>query len=333
MMSNAQNNAQQPWAVEVKQLSVVFDDFYAVKNVTFSVKRGEIFGFLGANGAGKTTTIRVLCGLLNPSEGEVRVGGILFENGVSEKKIKEKVGYMSQRLTLYPDLTVEENLAFTASLRKLSKRQYHHQRDEILAFISFQQPRSTLVQSLSGGMKQQVSLAASLLHDPEIVFLDEPTAGVTPASREKFWALIKKIAESGRTVFVTSHYMDEVEQCDRIALMRFGEIVALDSPENLKMHLFPEGVYECRPKRSMAYAEIQALRKRTEFEFFEPFGLRFHASFKKTPEAESLRKSLSDDFDMEKIKATLEDVFIRTVESRGDQAFGDKASGEREAVQ
>jgi ABC-2 type transport system ATP-binding protein len=181
-----------PLAVEVKNLVVQFGDFKAVNDISFTVSPGEIFGFLGANGAGKTTTIRVLCGLLHPTSGFVRVAGVGFEDG--EQLIKSKVGYMSQKFTLYNDLTVEENLNFTADLRKIDRQTYLARRKALFELISFNYPLSAKVADLPGGIKQQVSLAAALLHDPYIVFLDEPTAGVTPASRARFWALIRRIA-------------------------------------------------------------------------------------------------------------------------------------------
>lgn len=211
------------YAVDVKNLIVKFGDFFAVNNISFSVNKGEIFGFLGANGAGKTTTIRVLCGLLVPTSGEVFVPG------------KAKTGYMSQKFTLYNDLTVGENLDFIAALRKIDKHTYLKRRQELFDFISFDKPIKTMVQDLSGGIKQQVSLAAALLHDPEIIFLDEPTAGVSPASRKRFWVLIKQVASQGKTVFITTHDMNEAEQSDRIALMKEGQIIALDSPNALKI--------------------------------------------------------------------------------------------------
>ena len=219
-------------AVEVSDLSVRFGDFIAVDRISFTVRRGEIFGFLGANGAGKTTTIRVLCGLLLPSEGSVSVGGIRFDH--NEQAVKAKVGYMSQKFTLYNDMTVEENLNFISSLRKLDLTTYKQRRKELFDFISFDKPLNTIVRDLSGGTKQQVSLAAALLHDPEIIFLDEPTAGVTPASRSRFWQLIRQLAERNKTVFVTTHYMDEAEYCNRVSIMVDGVIAALDSPANLK---------------------------------------------------------------------------------------------------
>lgn len=285
------------YAVQVKDLTVKFGDFFAVNHISFSVKRGEIFGFLGANGAGKTTTIRILCGLLTPTSGNIKVPD------------KSKVGYMSQKFTLYNDLTVEENLNFIASLRKLDKKTYLNKRQELFDFISFDKPMQTKVQDLPGGLKQQVSLAAALLHDPEIIFLDEPTAGVSPTSRERFWSLIKQLAKQDKTVFVTTHYMDEAEHCERIALMRDGKIIALDSPEGLKKTTFPMPLFEFNPKQKLSFAEIVALQKEPEFSFFEPYGLRFHASIEDYSRFESR-------FNIKPIQPSLEDVFIKLVEAK-----------------
>ena len=301
-------------AVEVSDLSVRFGDFIAVNRISFSVRRGETFGFLGANGAGKTTTIRVLCGLLRPSEGQVSVGGTRFNH--NEQAVKAKVGYMSQKFTLYNDMTVEENLNFTASLRKLGKATYDQRRKELFDFISFDKPLNTLVRDLSGGTKQQVSLAAALLHDPEVIFLDEPTAGVTPASRSRFWQLIRKLAERNKTVFVTTHYMDEAEQCDRIALMREGKIIALDSPAGLKESTFRTPMLEFDPKASLSFAEISAMARHEVFLFFEPYGLRFHAAIKSETEWERVRPEFEKQFSIRRIKPSLEDVFIQTVEGK-----------------
>ncbi len=225
-------------SVIVENLSVKFGDFMAVKDISFSVNQGEIFGFLGANGAGKTTTIRVLCGLLLPSSGKAEVAGLDVLTRAFE--VKNKVGYMSQKFTLYEDLTVAENLSFTASLRKMSRERHLQRQEELLQFIKFQESLKTMVRDLPGGIRQQVSLVASMLHDPEVVFLDEPTAGVSPAYRQRFWNLIRDLANKGKTVFVTTHYMDEVEQCGRIALMRDGELIALDTPINLKKQSLPD---------------------------------------------------------------------------------------------
>lgn len=299
-------------AVQVRNLTVKFGEFKAVNDISFEVGTGEIFGFLGANGAGKTTTIRVLCGLLKPTEGFVRVAEVGFEQG--EHLIKSKVGYMSQRFTLYNDLTVEENLSFTAALRKMEPKHYRTQRDALLKMISFDRPLNSKVSELSGGVKQQVSLAASLLHDPDIVFLDEPTAGVTPASRARFWSLIRQIASRGKTVFVTTHYMDEAEQCGRIALMRTGSLIALDSPSGLKKTTFPMPIYEFAPKQSIRFEEIARLQSDPVFEFFEPYGLRFHAAPRNPSEWERTRTRFEKAFTIREIPPTLEDVFIRSVQ-------------------
>lgn len=304
------------YAVDVNNLSVKFDDFYAVNNISFSVRKGEIFGFLGANGAGKTTTIRVLCGLLHPSEGKVKVGGVEFLSEAAEMEIKRKVGYMSQKFTLYNDLTVEENLSFIADLRNLSKAIYLKRRADILEFITFRQPLNAFVRDLPGGIKQQVSLAAAILHDPEIIFLDEPTAGVTPAMRAKFWSLIAELAALKKTIFVTTHYMDEAENCERIALMKTGQIVALGSPQQLKKETFHEKIYELNPRYEFPYARIGELRAHPEFSFFEPYGMRFHVSLKKSANIEKLRKSIEADFEIQEIEPSLEDVFIKTIEEK-----------------
>lgn len=302
------------FAIEVKNLSVQFEDFFAVKNISFNVRRGEIFGFLGANGAGKTTTIRVLCGLLVPSAGEMKVAGIGLDHG--EMAIKSKVGYMSQKFTLYDDMTVEENLNFIASLRKLDRNVYLQRRKHLLEFISFKLPLKSLVKNLSGGNKQQVSLIAAMLHDPEIVFLDEPTAGVTPVARARFWALLKQLASEKKTIFVTTHYMDEAEQCERIALMGAGEIIALNTPSHLKLSSFPTGIYELTPHRKISFADVQKIRSHPLFEYFEPYGLRFHACFKDGDASSQLKEDLKKDFSFLKITPTLEDVFIRLVEGK-----------------
>jgi ABC-2 type transport system ATP-binding protein len=278
------------------------------------VGRGEIFGFLGANGAGKTTTIRVLCGLLTPTAGEVSVAGVgVGDEGV---EVKRRVGYMSQRFTLYTDLTVAENLDFTAGLRKMDPEVYQRRRKELFDFIEFDRKNlDTIVHDIPGGIKQQVSLAASLLHDPEVVFLDEPTAGVSPAARARFWSLIRRLAEQKKTVFVTTHYMDEAEQCERIALMREGRIIALDSPKGLKKNTFPETMLEFDPKGGLSYDEISRLGKDPVFDFFEPYGLRFHAAVKSDAAWAKAKPRFEEKFRIRTIEPTLEDVFIRSVES------------------
>lgn len=313
-------NRMKDVTVEASHLSVQFDHFFAVKDVSFSVKKGEIFGFLGANGAGKTTTIRVLCGLIHPNAGTVRVAGIPFTGetdtgDINEREIKRRVGYMSQKFTLYNDLTISENLSFIASLRGLDSKLYKKRRAWILKFIAFDRSLSSYISDLPPGIKQQVSLAASILHDPEIVFLDEPTAGVTPVVRARFWALIRELSAIGKTVFVTTHYMDEAEQCDRIALMRSGKIVAQDSPSNLKKITFTDKIYELEPKERITFSQIESLKFHPGFTYFVPYGLRFHAVFANSKQGLHLKEELSKKFAVQEITPSLEDVFIKTIES------------------
>lgn len=302
-------------AVSVDRLVVKFGDFVAVNNISFHVDRGEIFGFLGANGAGKTTSIRVICGLLKPTSGEVAVGGETFMgNG---DNLKKKVGYMSQRFTLYDDLTVSENLQFTASLRKLDKKYFESRKAFLLDFIKFDYSQNLFVRELSGGIKQQVALVAAILHDPEVIFLDEPTAGVTPVSRALFWSLIEKLAKDGKTVFVTSHYMDEVEQCDRIAMMRAGEIIALDHPEGLKSTYFPNGIYQLTAKEAVSIEDFkQRILATGEVESFQPHGIHYHLSPVNAQSWQKLSSYVLPQFEAKKINASLEDVFIKLVEGK-----------------
>ncbi|HAF94979.1 MAG: hypothetical protein A2X34_07245 [Elusimicrobia bacterium GWC2_51_8] len=298
--------------LEVKGLSIKFGDFTAVDNVSFSVNRGEIFGFLGANGAGKTTTIRMLCGLLVPTSGSAQVGGLGFEDG--GLGIKKIVGYMSQKFTLYNDLTVGENLEFASGLRKLEPAYAEERRKELFSLIGFSRPLSTMVVSLPGGVKQELALAAAMLHDPEIIFLDEPTSGVAPASRARFWSLIRKITALGKTVIVTTHYMDEAEQCGRIALMRTGRLIALGSPEELKKSAFPGPMAELDFKGAEAAGFISGLEKASGLLELSPHGMRWHAAFEDRAAMDAALSGLPQGVCAALIKPSLEDVFIRLVE-------------------
>jgi len=207
-------------------------------------------------------------------------------------------------------------LDFIASLRKLDRDLYLRRRSELLELISYPKGLDAFVRDLSGGTKQKVSLAAALLHDPEIVFLDEPTAGVTPAGRAKFWSLIQDLAKRGKTVFVTTHYMDEAEQCGRIALMRDGKLVATDSPAGLKKTVFPEPVYEFDPIHSLSFSEVTAYEHHPAFSFFEPYGLRFHAAAAGADAWAKWRPEFEKTFHIRAVAPSLEDVFIRVVERR-----------------
>jgi ABC-2 type transport system ATP-binding protein len=299
-------------ALELKGLSIKFGDFTAVDDISFCVNRGEIFGFLGANGAGKTTTIRMLCGLLVPTSGSATVGGLGFEDG--GMGIKKIVGYMSQKFTLYNDLTVGENMDFAAGLRKLEPAYAGKRRKELFDLIGFTKPLSTMVGALPGGIKQELSLAAAMLHDPEIVFLDEPTSGVAPASRARFWSLIRKITALGKTVIVTTHYMDEAEQCGRIALMRTGKIIALGTPAELKAAAFPGPMTEIDFKERGPGAYLKQLGAAPGLLELSPHGMRWHAAFKDAAARDSALAGLPAGASAERIAPSLEDVFIRLVE-------------------
>jgi ABC-2 type transport system ATP-binding protein len=221
-----------PPVLEIKNLKIKFADFTAVDNISFSVNAGEIFGFLGANGAGKTTVIRAICGLIDVSDGNIYINGQNLTSNLN--LLKKSMGYMSQKFTLYQDLTVQENILFSGSLYNMEKKDILTKMKEIFDFVGFEGSKDELVKNLSGGTKQIISLCSCLLHEPDMIFLDEPTAGISPYSRVLFWNLIKKLAQSSKTIFVTTHYMDEAQYCNRIALLQAGRIIALDSPNNLK---------------------------------------------------------------------------------------------------
>ena len=219
-------------AVTLDKLTRRFGDFTAVNGISLTVPKGEIFGFLGPNGAGKSTTIRMLCGILEPTEGGGQVAG--FDVTTQAEKIKENIGYMSQKFSLYEDLTVEENIAFYGGIYRLTAKQLAQRSDWVIEMAGLSERRSSKAGELSAGWRQRLALGCALLHRPPIIFLDEPTAGVDPLNRRRFWQLIHTLAADGVTVFVTTHYMDEAEYCDRLALIYRGELVAVGSPQELK---------------------------------------------------------------------------------------------------
>lgn len=220
-------------SVEVSHLTKKFGDFIAVDDITFQVETGEVFGFLGPNGAGKSTTIRMLCGILQPTSGGGRVGG--FELGRESNKIKSIIGYMSQKFSLYEDLSAYENLDFYSGVYPIPRHERLGRIQEALEISRLGDRKGDLTGNLPGGLKQRLALVCSLLHHPKILFLDEPTAGVDPQSRRNFWDLIYRLSESGVTIFVTTHYMDEAEHCDRIALIDDGRLIKIDTPNKLKL--------------------------------------------------------------------------------------------------
>ena len=237
--------------IEVENLVKRFGHFIANDRLSFDVYEGEIFGFLGANGAGKTTAIRILSGLSSPTSGKVKVAG--FDAGTQAEMIKRNIGYMCQKFSLYEDLTVRENIALYGGIYGLSRSEITERTAQLLDRLRFREYENKLISELPLGLKQKLSFSVAVLHEPRIVFLDEPTGGVDPITRRQFWEMIYETAERGITIFVTTHYMDEAEYCDRISIMNDGRIVALDTPSNLKKQYNVSSVEEvfikiARPK-------------------------------------------------------------------------------------
>ncbi|WP_372757159.1 ABC transporter ATP-binding protein [Mariniflexile sp.] len=218
--------------IQVENLTKKFGDFVAVNAITFEVKKGEIFGFLGANGAGKTTAMKMLIGISKPTSGNAKVAD--FDVFTNSEDIKKNIGYMSQKFALYDDLTVKENITFFGGIYGLSRKKIEEKRQLLVEELGLQNIVNELVGSLPLGWKQKISFSVALLHEPKIVFLDEPTGGVDPITRRQFWEMIYKASNNGTTVFVTTHYMDEAEYCDRVSIMVEGKIEALDTPKKLK---------------------------------------------------------------------------------------------------
>ena len=228
--------------IKTKELTKRFGDFVAVDKITFEVHKGEIFGFLGANGAGKTTAMRMLCGLSRPSSGEAIVAGIDVYHKPEE--IKKNIGYMSQKFSLYEDLTVLENIKFYAGIYGLTDKQIKDKCDELVEKLGLHKQVNILVKSLPLGWRQKLAFSVAIVHQPKVVFLDEPTGGVDPSTRKQFWDMIYEASESGITIFVTTHYLDEAEYCDRVCIMVDGKIEALDTPYMLKKNFNVDNITE-----------------------------------------------------------------------------------------
>ena len=316
-------------AVVVNNLERRFGKFLAVNRVSFEVKRGEIFGFLGPNGAGKSTTIRMLCGILAPTGGAGTVAG--FDIRTQAEQIKAHIGYMSQRFSLYEDLTVEENIDFYSGIYGIPPEKKRQRKDWVIAMAGLGEHRHSRTATLSGGWKQRLALGCAILHEPPIIFLDEPTSGVDPISRREFWDLIYELAGRGVTIFVTTHYMDEAEYCDRIALIYRGELIALGTPATLKTELMQEEVLEVISERPQdAMDEIIALAGVKEAALF---GRGLHVVVGEPADAsvaERIRAHLAArGFAVErvgKIVPSLEDVFVSLIEVH------DRAAAPQEAV-
>ncbi|MBC8313959.1 MAG: ABC transporter ATP-binding protein [Bacteroidales bacterium] len=237
----------------VKDLVKKFGNFVANDHLSFEVKRGEIFGFLGANGAGKTTAIRILCGLSLPTSGDLSVAG--YDVYSQREKIKQNIGYMSQKFSLYDDLTVFENIRFYAAIYGLSKKEIVQRADVLMKKLQLEEARNKLIRDIPLGWKQKLALSVAIIHDPKIVFLDEPTGGVDPITRRQFWEMIYEAARNGITVFVTTHYMDEAEYCDRLSIMVEGRIAALNTPLALREEYQAKNMNEVFLKLARAQTE------------------------------------------------------------------------------
>jgi ABC-2 type transport system ATP-binding protein len=299
--------------VTARELGRTFGAFVAVDRVSFEVAPGEIFGFLGSNGAGKTTTIRILCGLLAPSAGSATVAG--FDVATEAARIKTRIGYMSQKFSLYADLTVDENLRFWGGAYRLWGRELERRRDWAVEAAGLARRRRDLVRDLPGGFRQRLALGCALLHRPPVVFLDEPTGGVDPEARRRFWDLIDDLSREGTTVFVTTHSMDEAERCHRVALMHAGRLLALDTVRGLK-EVFPEGtlleVTCSRPAEALAL--LEGVPGVVEVALF---GDRVHAVCERAGMATVVARTLEGaghaPAAVRPVPPSLEDVFIRVI--------------------
>lgn len=307
--------------VEARELTRRFGDFTAVDRVSFTVDRGEIFGFLGSNGAGKTTVIRMLCGLLEPTEGGATVLGV--DVARDPEAVKRRIGYMSQRFSLYEDLTVGQNLRFFAGVYGLRGRELEERRRWALEVADLEGKTDLLTRDLPGGWKQRLALASALLHRPRVVFLDEPTGGVDPISRRRFWRLIDRLASDGITVFVTTHYLDEAEHCHRLALMHAGRLLALGTVGELKGVFAEQAVLEVACPRPVA--ALDRLGGEPWVAESSIFGTRIHLVVS-DPDAgrrrtvELLEADGNAPVEVERIVPSLEDVFIHTIEREADGA-------------
>jgi ABC-2 type transport system ATP-binding protein len=320
-------------AIKADGLTRKFGDFTAVDRVSFEIPQKEIFGYLGANGAGKSTTIRMLCGLLGPTSGSAEVAGTDVSN--RPQKVKSKIGYMSQKFSLYLDLTVEENLSFFAGVYRLTGKRRRTRVSGALELSGLTDRRDHLTSSLPGGLRQRLALASAMLHEPEILFLDEPTAGVDPASRRDFWKIIRRLSSAGTTLFVTTHHLDEAEYCNRVGLMVDGELVALDTPEALKRDNVQGVIYSVTGPNLSPKVVREALAETEGVWAARGYGAGVRVRVDESAVGpERLERALGgaglSDMRVEQAEPTLEDVFLEI--AAGDDEKPDfTESGEDES--
>lgn len=309
-------------AVFLKDVVKKFGSFTAVDHISLEVSSGEIFGFLGPNGAGKSTTIRILCGLLRPTSGEGQVHGL--DILTQPEQIKSSIGYMSQKFSLYDDLKVEENMRFFGGIYGLDNHLCERRMEELLEGTGLKEHRLALTRDLPGGLKQRLALGCALLHKPPVIFLDEPTSGVDPGTRRNFWELIYFLSDQGVTVFVTTHYMEEAEYCNRIALIDQGRLIALGSPTELKKDHMNGRIYEV--ETGDVLSAVESLKNAKEVYDAAVFGRILHARLNEEVDAEAYLTSFlsAAGLTIQKVRLvdpSLEDVFVALVgHKQGEQA-------------
>jgi ABC-2 type transport system ATP-binding protein len=302
--------------VSLHELTKRFGDFTAVNRLTLDVARGEIFGFLGPNGAGKSTTIRMLCGILPPTSGSGTVAG--FDINHESEQIKKQIGYMSQKFSLYEELTVEENIDFYSGIYRIPQQKKQQRKEWVIEMAGLKDHRRARSSTLSGGWKQRLALGCAILHEPPIVFLDEPTSGVDPISRRSFWELIYRLAEEGVTIFVTTHYMEEAECCDRLGFIFGGELIALGSPGELKK-TFPGEVIALRCERP--FEVLERVEPLPGVRHSALFGAGLHLVVDSADATiPAIKEALPGvQMRLERITPSLEDLFVSFMEERGRQ--------------
>jgi ABC-2 type transport system ATP-binding protein len=309
------------WAVEIDDMVKTFGDFVAVDHVSLKIPKGEIFGFLGPNGAGKSTTIRMLCGLLTPTSGRGMVNG--FDVATQPEEIRRSIGYMSQKFSLYDDLKVEENIDFFSGIYGVAKERRSERKHYVLEMANLAERRNAMTRTLSGGWKQRLALGCAILHDPPVLFLDEPTSGVDPLARGAFWHLIHDLADTGHTIFVSTHYMDEAEYCNRLALMYRGKVIALGTPDELKHGLRGRGLM--RLDTNDPLATMRALEGIEGVRDVAVFGGGLHVTVDDTESGgPRIRQALAAAGiavkRLEPITPSMEDVFVAMIEGEERKA-------------
>ena len=302
------------YAIEIENLTKIFDKFTAVSNVGFKVKKGDVFGFLGPNGSGKTTVIRMIMGLISPTSGTGKVLG--YDITTDNEKIRSHIGYMSQKFSLYDDLTVDENLDFYAGVYCVPKGKIDKKKKEILEMADLIGKENMITSNLSGGWKQRLALGCSIIHEPEILLLDEPTGGVDPIARRQFWDVIYDLSKKGVTVLVTTHYMDEAEHCNSIGFLYYGNILSLDTPNAMKEKIIDGDIVEIKVNNTLK--SIELLKEKCNVRDASVYGAGIHVMTKPGVNLIELKEYLIQNhinvISIKKVRPTLEDVFIFLVE-------------------